>query len=171
MFNWFNKEKKMDLNSVSDNVKNDIVKDAYYLINLFHRDNKIVTQLHVQKLMFLFEAFYMNMQNVKSLYECDYHAWNFGPVAIPLYKEFKKYGKEDVTLNEEMIKEGDSIELTRKNIMKEIYELFKDYTALQLVNFTHAEGSPWKEAWDYKPYSVIPKEKIKAWFSQYILYE
>ena len=32
--------------------ENDIVKDAYYLVSLFKKDNKSVTQLHIQKLMF-----------------------------------------------------------------------------------------------------------------------
>lgn len=74
--------------------ENNIVKDAYYLVNLFKKDDdKPVTQIHVQKLMFLFEAYYMNMQKVDSLYDCEFKAWDFGPVAIPLYKRFKVYGK------------------------------------------------------------------------------
>ena len=36
--------------------KNDIVQDAYYLISLFEKANKTPTQLHIQKLMFLFET-------------------------------------------------------------------------------------------------------------------
>ena len=52
--------------------------------------------------------------------------------------------------------------------MKELYDAFKDFSAMQLVNFTHAEGSPWKKAWDIKTYSEIPKKDIKEWFSQYV---
>lgn len=57
--------------------ENDIIKDSYYLINKFHKDGKSVTQLHIQKLMFIFEAYYMNVKNIDSLYECGYNAWNF----------------------------------------------------------------------------------------------
>ena len=39
---------------------------------------------------------------------------------------------------------------------------------MQLVQFTHAEGSPWKEAWDNEQYSVISKEKMKKWFEKYV---
>ena len=56
--------------------ENNIVQDAYYLISLFEKDNKMPTQLHIQKLMFLFEAYYMNMENTDKLYDCNYQAWN-----------------------------------------------------------------------------------------------
>ena len=52
--------------------ENDIIQDSYYLINLFHEDGQEVTQLHVQKLMFLFEAYYMNAMDKDKLYECGY---------------------------------------------------------------------------------------------------
>lgn len=80
---------------------NNIVKDAYYLVNLFKENGKAVTQLHIQKLMFLVEAFYMCVMDKPYLYECEYKAWNFGPVAIPLYKRFKAYGKDEIVLNDE----------------------------------------------------------------------
>ena len=64
--------------------KDDIVHDSYYLISLFNKDDKDITQLQIQKLMYFFEAFYMNVMEVDSLYECSFNAWTYGPVAIPL---------------------------------------------------------------------------------------
>lgn len=148
--------------------KNDIVQDAYYLISLFEKANKTPTQLHIQKLMFLFEAYYMNIENTDKLYDCNYQAWNFGPVAIPLYKEFKIYGKNGIKITEEEREWGNQISEEKKRLMKELYDAFKEFSAMQLVNFTHAEGSPWKKAWDIKTYSEIPKKDIKEWFSQYV---
>ncbi|WP_305084650.1 Panacea domain-containing protein [uncultured Clostridium sp.] len=148
--------------------ENDIVKDAYYLVSLFKKDNKSVTQLHIQKLMFLVEAFYMCITNESQLYECQYKAWNFGPVATQLYKKFKIYGKEEIVLNESQIADGESITEEKKNIIKAIYEVFKEFSAMDLVKFTHAEGSPWKKAWDNEQYSVISKEEMKNWFSKYV---
>lgn len=148
--------------------KNDIIKDAYYLVTLFQKNNKPVTQLHVQKLMFLFEAFYMNVTGEPFLYECEYKAWNFGPVATQLYKVFKIYGKDNINLTQKQIDDGNSIPEEKKELLEKLYEAFKDFSAIQLVNFTHAEGSPWKEAWDNEKYSVISKEKMKMWFSRYV---
>lgn len=148
--------------------RNDIVKDAYYLVSLFKEDRKVVTQLHIQKLMFLIEAYYMCITNEPRLYECEYQAWNFGPVATQLYKKFKTYGKNDIVLADKEIEEGESIPEEKKEIIKKVYETFKEFSAMDLVKFTHAEGSPWKEAWDNEPYSSIPKEKMKMWFSKYV---
>ena len=44
--------------------KNDIIKDAYYLITKFNNDGRDITNLQVQKLMYFFEAYYMNVYNV-----------------------------------------------------------------------------------------------------------
>lgn len=148
--------------------ENDIIQDSYYLINLFHKDNKVITQLHVQKLMFLFEAYYMNVTNENKLYDCGYKAWNFGPVAPRLYKRYKDYGKDDIRLTKEEEEKGNQISEQKKNLMQELYNTFKDFSAMELVSFTHANGSPWKEVWENNPYGDIPKESIKEWFSQYV---
>lgn len=148
--------------------ENDIVKDAYYLVNIFKKHEKPVTQIHIQKLMFLFEAYYMNMKDVSFLYECEFKAWNFGPVAIPLYKRFKVYGKNEICLTDEEMAQGNSISNEKKQLMEELFEAFKEFSAMDLVKFTHAEGSPWKEAWESEEYSVILKERMKTWFSKYV---
>lgn len=149
--------------------KNDIIKDSYYLINLFHRDKgKTITQLHVQKLMFLFEAYYMNATDKDQLYECGYKAWNFGPVAPKLYKRFKNCGKENIVLTKEEEADGDKITEEKKKLMDNLYETFKDFSAMELVSFTHSKDSPWKEIWDKTPYGDISKSRIKEWFSKYV---
>ena len=52
--------------------ENNIVYDSYYLINLFKSDgNKMVTQLQVQKLMYFFEAYYMNELSLREIAEND----------------------------------------------------------------------------------------------------
>lgn len=95
--------------------ENDIIKDAYYLVNLFKKNGQQVTQIHIQKLMFLFEAYYMNIKDTSYLYECDFKAWNFGPVATRLYNEFKKYGKNEIVLTQQQIDEGNTISEEKKN--------------------------------------------------------
>lgn len=151
-------------------MENNIIIDAFYLIHLYNQANLPITQLHVQKLMFLFEAYYMNMiDNCEQLYECEYQAWDFGPVATQLYKHFKKYGKDNIILTNDEVEAGQSIKEEKKKLLKDIFETFKNYTATQLVNFTHAEGSPWKNAWEYEKYSKISKKRMKEWFAQYVV--
>lgn len=149
--------------------KNDIIKDAYYLVHLYNEAKLPVTQLHIQKLMFLFEAYYINMTDQPYLYDCKYHAWNFGPVATKLYKRFKEYGSNQIVLTKEELEEIKDIDDMKKKLMRELFDAFKSFSAADLVKFTHAEGSPWKKAWDFKEYSEISKEDMKLWFSKYVV--
>ena len=153
----------------NEELKNNIVYDAYYLIKLFNENKIKITQLQIQKLMYLFEGYYLNVkESITSLYDCDYQAWNFGPVAIPLYKEFKKYGRDNIELSDAQKKIADSIEIEKKDRLNKIFEVFKNFSAMDLVNFTHVDGSPWKKAWDKKEYSIIDKVELKNWFSKYV---
>ena len=91
--------------------------------------------------MYFFEAYYMNEKDVDKLYDCNFNAWAFGPVAIPLYKEYKNFGEFPITLTEEKIKIADSIVKNKKDMLKELYRVFGELTASQLVNLTHMTNS------------------------------
>lgn len=153
--------------------ENNIVYDSYYLVNLFEINQKPITQLQVQKLMFLFEAFYMNVADIESLYDCHFNAWTFGPVAIPLYKEYNKFGEYEIKLAEEQKKIGENIEPLKREILNRVYEAFGGLTSRQLVDLTHMMDSPWYETWMengehvvYGEKSYINKLKTKKWFRE-----
>lgn len=154
--------------------ENDIVKDAYYLISKFNKNEKQVTNLQIQKLMYFFEAYYMNIhEDVNQLYECNFNAWAFGPVAIPLYKEFRKFGNGSIELTEENIESGNSIAEEKKELLNDIYEAFKNISATNLVRYTHMENSPWEKVWKrnggkvgYGADTYIDKEETRKWFKE-----
>lgn len=153
--------------------ENNIVYDSYYLASLFIKDGKPITQLQIQKLMYFFEAYYMNVKNVDKLYDCNFNAWMFGPVAIPLYKEYKNFGEFSIELTEEKIKIGEQISKDKKKMLEEIYSIFGRLNANQLVNLTHLEGSPWYKKWLENnkrvvsgPASYIDKIETKKWFKE-----
>ena len=151
--------------------KHDIVKDAYYLISNFLDAGKDITNLQVQKLMYFFEAYYMNVYDEKKVYDCNFCAWAFGPVAIPLYKEFKKFGNNCIELTEEERAEGNSIDNESKGLLDVIYNVFCDVPAMKLVEYTHRQDSPWTDVWErngkkvgYGDNTYIDKEASKIWF-------
>ena len=152
--------------------ENNIVFDAYYLINRFNQNGYEVTNLQIQKLMYFFEAYYMNIyQDVDKLYECNFNAWAFGPVAIPLYTEFKKFGNNPIKLTDKNISDGDSISESKKKLLDNIYNAFKDIPSMTLVEITHMSDSPWDEVWKsngkkvgYGANTYIDKIKTKEWF-------
>lgn len=157
-------------------MENNIVYDAYYLIWSFTKDKKEITQLHVQKLMYFFEAYYMNVKNTDKLYDCNFNAWMFGPVAIPLYKEFKNFGEYPIVLTEDKINIGLNISKEKQELLNELYKVFGNLSANQLVGYTHKEGSPWYNKWIENnkrivsgPASYIDKVETKKWFKEYFI--
>lgn len=153
--------------------ENNIVYDSYFLINLFNRGSKEVTQLQIQKLMYFFEAYYMNVKKTDKLYDCNFNAWMFGPVAIPLYKEYKNFGEFSISLTDEKKNIGERISKDKKELLVELYKVFGTLSANQLVNLTHQVGSPWYNKWEennrrvvYGPSSYIDKKETKKWFKE-----
>lgn len=152
--------------------RDDIKYDAYYLINKFNQNGKDVTNLQIQKLMYFFEAYYMNIyEDVDKLYECNFNAWAFGPVAIPLYTEFKKFGNGKIILNDNNKEKGNSIAEYKKELLDNIYQAFKGISSAQLVEWTHMKGSPWDKVWvrngkkvGYGADTHINKHETKEWF-------
>ena len=157
--------------------ENNIKYDAYYLINKFNDNEADVTNIQIQKLMYFFEAYYMNTyENVEKLYECNFCAWAWGPVAIPLYKEFRKFGNKPIVLTEENKKDGNSITNEKKQLLDAIYYAFKSMTSAQLVGITHMENSPWDKVWKkngskvgYGANTYIDKQESKIWFKEVFL--
>lgn len=158
--------------------ENNIIFDSYYLVKLFKKDGREITQLQIQKLMYFFEAYYMNKKSCDKLYDCNFNAWMFGPVAIPLYKEYKSFGEYPIILSDEKIEMGESISEDKKNILKEVYEVFGKLDASRLVELTHLTDSPWAKKWRennqkivYGESSYISKAETKIWFKEHFIVE
>lgn len=151
-------------------MKNDIIKDSYYMIKLFENDNKEITHRQLQDLMFFVEAYYMNANNKKSMYNCKFEPCGLGPVALPLQRHYCGiFEGNTITLNDEEKNETNNIPLENKQIIKKIYNTFKDLTFTQLTDLIY--NSPWKKAWikslknmnTNKNY-YINKKETKKWF-------
>jgi uncharacterized phage-associated protein len=162
-------------------MENNIIYDSYYLINLYgkDKDKKEVTQLQIQKLMYLFEAFYMNITNRNRIYDCDFSAWTFGPIALPLYNEYKIFDSKPIVLTGEQIKAGNKINFFKKVGLDKIYDTFGNLSEKQLINLIHMEGSPWFKKWMDNNQKIvcgekgyIDKSEMKNWFKEnFIGYE
>lgn len=161
---------------VDKEYKDNIVYDAYYLISLFNRDKEKVTQLQVQKIMYFFEAYYMCIKNVDKLYDCNFNAWAFGPVSIPLYQDLKKFGDKNIILNDEQLETANKIDSEKKKILDYIYTVFGKISAMKLVELTHRKDSPWYSKWIennemvvYGEKSYISKKQTREWFERVFL--
>lgn len=159
-------------------VERDILIYSYYLINLFVKDGKEVKQLQIQKLLYLFEAYYMNVKGEEELYNCNFNAWQFGPVAVPICEEYKEFGEDPIKIEEDKIKKGNKIGKKEKRLMKEVYKVFGSCSCDELVDLTCMQGSPWHHKWlknkqrlvyGYKSY--IDKKETRKWFKKWFIEE
>ena len=150
-----------------EHIERNILLNSKYIIAFFTRKGTKITHFMLQKLLYFLEAIFMISENEDFLFKEDFYAWNFGPVNDTVYSEYKIFGRMPL----ELYDEENSIEINSFNerFIENLYEMFKDYDAQQLVSLSHASGSPWNEL--YKKYGlnipedkVIEKLKTKTWF-------
>lgn len=77
-------------------------------------------------------------------------AWKYGPVIPDLYQFTKKYGSGAVTEN---IRPGlfaghqPDLVADEKELIKAVYEIYGDFSGIQLSAMTHRVGTPWAETY------------------------
>nr|DAQ03942.1 MAG TPA: hypothetical protein [Caudoviricetes sp.] len=132
-----------------------------------------ITHLKLQKLLYYAQGIYLAMHN-KPLFNENIVAWQHGPVIEEVYAVYKENGRN--IINIEMDKEKEEL-LKRIENDKETcealnltYDNFAIYTAWQLRQMTHEDGSPW-DITERKNglNSVIRKDLIRDFFKREIV--
>lgn len=116
-----------------------------------------VTNLKLQKVLYLAQAYYLAKLD-KPLFKDQIKAWEYGPVVPSVYNTYKKYKNNPITAP----KDESSISEKDKEVLKNIWDIFGDYSASKLVDITHAH-KPWEEAYNSKD-DNIPNKKIKKYY-------
>lgn len=146
-------------------IDRDVLNNSKYVLAYFNQNKKELTNLMLEKLMYFLEAIYMVLTDDEYLFEEDFLAWNFGPVNETVYQQYKFFGRIPIIFDEKI-----EIPDENKKYIEQLYNLFKDFNASELVSLSHQEGSPWNKI-DKKYNSDIPrnvvvsKEETKKWFN------
>jgi uncharacterized phage-associated protein len=130
---------------------------AYVLIKQASKEGKRFSNLHLQKLVYVCHGLSLAYFDRPLILE-DVHAWKHGPVVPSVYFNFKPYGSEAITAFSEDIQ----LDAESAEIVCSVVSTLGHFTAWQLVDLTHREGSPWSQVWaqDGK-IRVIPDAVIK----------
>lgn len=153
-------------------ISNDIIECSYYAITYFQKQNKEMTNLKLQKIMYFTECYFMAVTDENKLYDCDWLAWNYGPVNLELYNKYKEFESKVIELSDDEITVGNNIPKINKLVVEGIFVIFGQLAAYQLVDLTHEEGSPWKDIFDLggsqdeidNVSQTIDKDLSKEWF-------
>ncbi|CAC9950884.1 hypothetical protein [uncultured Gammaproteobacteria bacterium] len=109
-------------------------------------------------MVYIAHGFNLALRGIKLYYE-DTRAWDFGPVVPELYEELRKYGsnnvKDKIATSSDEDLDDDSLE-----IVKAVYDHYKEYSGMQLSDLTHQDNTPWSKSWKSNKYGVIPADDI-----------
>lgn len=158
----------------------DVLTISRFIINYSNEKKYSISNLRLQKLLYFVQATFL-LETNKPCFKEKIIAWDFGPVVIEAYNEFKTsgclsistvktYNEDDKTLNWwENIKtktfDDSIIKLEHKTIIKNIIDSLSMYSTQYLTKITHNQ-QPWKETYTPNANSEIKTENIKTYFKQ-----
>lgn len=138
---------------------------ANAFIKLAQEQGRKLTNMQLQKLVFLAQGYSLALRRDQPLFTHDIHAWQWGPVVPVLYKKLQGYGSGFV---EEPIQSPDSIEPAspEMEIIRGVWEGFGRFSGHQLSELTHRPGTPWHVTWDREKFAKIPQDLIARYYQE-----
>lgn len=151
---------------------------ANYFLDLASESKKTLDQMKLQKLVYFAHGWHLATNGSPLINECV-EAWEYGPVVPSIYHAFKQFGSGQITEKASRLEfiDPDSAcfqfitpaidEPRAKRLLKQIWETYGEFSAVQLSNMTHEADSPWS-----KTYATahgrkgvdIPDSMIKEYF-------
>lgn len=130
-----------------------------------------ITHLKLQKLLYYAQGICLALLG-RPLFEEPILAWKHGPVVDEVYQEFKSYGSNpiEIELSESDEEEINKLDANSLNILELTYDNFAIYTAWQLRNMTHEDGTPWDiTVMNDGINSEISLDSIKTYFEENVI--
>lgn len=115
---------------------------ALYFIYLSNKENKLITNKKLQKLVYYAQAWSL-VYNHKKLFSEPIEAWVHGPAIRTLYVKYKKFGFEPI--REEVGFDRLNISEQVRKFLDVIWKAYGHLDAGYLEMLTHSE-EPWREA-------------------------
>ena len=139
---------------------------ANAFIELSLRDNIPVTNMKLQKLVYIAQGFSFALLE-QPLFDEDIRALKWGPVIMSLYNRVKHYGSNPIDKKIGLPEGMAEIELNGESsreslIINFVWSRYKQYSAAQLSAITHKDGTPWSDVWTVNEYGVIPNDRISS---------
>ena len=149
-----------------------------HIINYSNKNDYGISNLKLQKVLYFIQAYFLiTKKDHTPCFDEKIEAWNFGPVVLEAYTEYKQYGSGDIPIiksfiifdkdnvwNSKRVKfEDTEISDNDKSLIDKVIDKFADYSATDLVSLTQKQ-SPWIDA--YTPYQnkEITIESIIKYF-------
>jgi uncharacterized phage-associated protein len=137
-------------------------------------DGNPVTPMKLQKLLYFAYGWYWALYD-KRLFNETIQAWKFGPVVLSVYHMVKNFGNNPIKWTILDLEKMEAPVLNKKedadviSFLDEMWKVYSKYSALELANLTHSEGTPWYDInsdmkGNIPQYYDINDEKISKYF-------
>ena len=155
---------------------------ANAFLEIAERAGVAISPMKIQKLVYFAHGWHLAI-NGTPLINAPIHAWRYGPVIESLYGQFRDFGNDAITRRAVGVRglPDGNIELyeptisptdyDRSKLVQRIWEVYGDYTAIQLSNMTHEPRTPWHQVTTRYPLSsrvrvTIPDDLIREYFAR-----
>lgn len=160
-------------------INNNVIDNAYYMINLFERGKKNITHLKLEILMYFTECFFISsFPNFKTLFKEPCYASVYCPTYQTLYERFADFRRYKLVINSNDSFIGETIPKINKTILEQIYMTFSDFSLSDLVCIVLDSDCPYrvittmvenKNFYNYGENGIImSKIKSAEWFRKII---
>lgn len=150
---------------------------ANYVLDYCESKDRVVTNLALQKIVYFCHVWSL-VKLGQPLIKHQFEAWQYGPVLQYLYREFKAFDRKAIsgrateidpsTGGRRIVKYSFSPSL--EELLRTTVDFYSRLRAGDLVELSHAEGSPWYEVWHHtgavNPGMKIGNEAIIAYYSK-----
>jgi len=134
---------------------------ANRLLEHAFESGKPVTPLQLVKLAYISHGWYLAITGGDPLLRDAVEAWKYGPVVPGIYHAVKKFKAQPITEKikdfvfepgREMVFRAPSMpqsadaELASK-VIDRVWEVYSHFSGPQLMQLTHAPGTPWYKVW------------------------
>lgn len=130
------------------------------------RDQRALTNMQVQKLVFIAHGFALALMD-QALVSQDVHAFEFGPVFPRLYKSLRKYGSGNVTDDIPVSPEEEApVDEDEAKVIDAVWTAYGTFSGSKLSSITHMKGTPWDQVYHQAPFTVIPNDVIRDYYAE-----
>lgn len=117
-----------------------------------------MTNMKLQKMLYYEQGYHLAAFG-KPLFKEDIEAWMYGPVVPEVYEKYKASGSSPLPLGTETLE----LDKDTENLLIQVYDTYKDYSAIGLMNLTHKE-QPWMNALPHNRGTVISQNSLMSFF-------
>ena len=155
---------------------------ANYFVLLSQRDDVILRQLKLMKLVYIAHGYMLALLDrpTEGAKLEKVEAWRYGPVFPSVYNSFKDYGSNPIVLMA-VVDDPSNVENGRyrktipmiedeseKVVCEFVWQKYAIYTDSTLISALHAEGTPWSEVYRAGENAIISDEITKRYYKQII---